>query len=119
MVLQVETQEEVEDAIKVVNAVAAGVYLTVVRTGTEEELQGIAGELKANDLVQIRSIPGTGRAKGYMRPVWRNVLIRRFDVNAPKYIRVVKKQTAPVEVEDDTVLDVYSLNLYWNDHVQL
>ena len=75
--------------------------------------------MKENDLVQIRSVPGTGRAKGYMTPIWRNVLIRRLGASAPKYVRVVKKQTAPVQVEDDTVLDIYSLNLYWNDQAQL
>ena len=116
LVIQVEDEEEGAKAMTYREARQDVLKLTTVRICAEDEKDTVLRE-RAGDAWQVdaRVVPGRSAVSGYSRSRWHPVIIQRSSSDAGTYKQTTKKQTTAIDVEEDTVLKTYGLDLHWGD----
>ncbi len=64
--------------------------------------------------VDARNVPGRSAVSGYSRSHWHPVVIRRSE-DAPTFKQQVKVQSLIIEIEEETMLKAFAVDLHWGD----
>ncbi len=87
-----------------------------VRMCTEEERDTVVQE-RAPDAWQVdaRNVPGRSAVSGYSRSRWHPVVIRRSSEDAPTFKQQIKAQKEIIEIEEETTLKTFAVDVMWVD----
>ena len=72
---------------------------------------------RASDAWQVdaRNVPSRSAVSGFTRARWNPVVIRRTSEDAPKFKQTIKVQREVIEVEEETTLKTFAVDVMWGD----
>ncbi len=116
LVIQVDDDDESTMALTYQEARSDLLKSATVRVCTEEERDTVVQE-RATDAWQIdaRNVPGRSAVSGFTRSRWHPVVIRRTSEDAPTFKQSIKVQGEVIEVEEETMLKTFAVDVMWGD----